>query len=316
MNRRAGAVRPRPKRSLGQNFLVDANLQRKIVAAALDDAGGACAPGQPVLEIGPGRGALTDHLARRDVRLFALELDDILAAALSARYADNPRVAVVHGDVLGLELPSVTGDWPATRVVGNIPYNITTPIVFRLLAPPCPKQIVLTMQAEVADRMLAGPGSKTYGALSVGVALSARAERLFAVPRTAFRPVPRVDSAVVRLTPLPASRTDPADARLGASARSRASVRTLVRAAFSWRRKQMGTILTRHPDLRFEPAVAARALESRSLPKRIRPEQLSPEDFAALAEALPLHGRDRLAERDRHEVRGRHEPPDRHAPRR
>ena len=282
---------------------MDANLQRKIAAAALDDldgSGGSSGPGklddpgelggrgQPVLEIGPGRGALTDHLARRDVHLYAVELDDVLAAALSARYAGNPRVAVVHGDVLRLDLPSITGDWPATRVVGNIPYNITTPILFRLLTPPCPKHVVLAMQAEVADRMLAGPGSKTYGALSVGVALIAPAERLFDVPRTAFRPVPRVDSTVVRLAPLPASRSVSENA-----ASSRAAVRILVRAAFSWRRKQIGTILTRHPDLRFAPAVAARALESRSLSTRIRPEHLSPDDFAALAEALPLHARGR-----------------------
>lgn len=292
MNRRAGTARPRAKRSLGQNFLVDANLQRKIVAAALDDMSGSSGPGepddtggpgQPVLEIGPGRGALTDHLARREVRLYAVELDDVLAAALIARYAGNPRVAVVHGDVLRLDLPSITGDWPATRVVGNIPYNITTPILFRLLTPPCPKQIVLATQAEVADRMLAAPGSKTYGALSVGVALAARARRLFDVPRTAFRPVPRVDSTVVRLAPLPASRYASEDV-----AASRRAVRVLVRAAFSWRRKQIGTILARHPDLGLTPQDAVRALESRSLSPRIRPEQLSPDDFAALAQALRL----------------------------
>lgn len=278
MNRRAraGTTRNRPKRSLGQNFLVDANLQRKIAAAALDGPGGS---GEPVLEIGPGRGALTDRLARRDVRLYAVELDDALAAALTDRYADNPRVVVVHADVLRVDLASLTGDWAATRVVGNVPYNIAVPIVFRLLAPPCPKEVVLTVQAEVADRMLAAPGSKTYGALSVGVALAARATRLFNVPRTAFRPVPRVDSAVVRLTPRSGSGPAPDEA-------SRDAVRALVRAAFSWRRKQMGTILTRHPDLRFDDDEARRALKSRSLPTRVRPEQLSPEDFAALAEAL------------------------------
>lgn len=273
MNRRAGGgARARPKRSLGQNFLVDANVQSKIVAAALE---GPVGPGAPVLEIGPGRGALTDRLARRDVRLCAVELDDALAAELTARYADNPRVTVLHDDVLRVDLASITGDWAGTRVVGNVPYNIVTPIVFRLLAPPCPKEIVLTVQAEVAARMLAGAGSKTYGALSVGVALAARAQRLFDVPRKAFRPVPRVDSTVVRLVPSPASHEA-----------SREAVRTLVRAAFSWRRKQIGTILTRHPDLRFAAAATARALESRSLPTRARPEQLSPEDFAALAEAL------------------------------
>lgn len=275
---------------------MDPNLQRKIVAAALDgpgksesaaDAGapaspvGPVGPGEPVLEIGPGRGALTDRLARRDVRLYAVELDDALAAALTARYADNPRVVVLHGDVLRVDLASVTDDWAATRVVGNVPYNIVTPIVFRLLAPPCPKEVVLTVQAEVAARMLAPPGSKTYGALSVGVALAARATRLFDVPRTAFRPVPRVDSTAVRLVPRSAPGRSASD-----DAVFRDAVRVLVRAAFSWRRKQMGTILTRHPDLRFAAGAVSRAMRSRSLPTRVRPEQLSPEDFAALAEAL------------------------------
>lgn len=272
----AGKAPGRPKRSLGQNFLVDANARRKIVAAALTG------PDGPVLEIGPGRGALTEALARRGVRLYAVELDDALAATLAARYAGDPRVDVVHGDVLRVDLAAVTGDWSATRVLGNIPYNITTPIVFRLLTPPCPSEIVIAVQSEVADRMLASPGSKTYGALSVGVALAARAKRLFNVPRTAFRPVPRVDSTVVRLTPLPASRSASKDA-----AAARTAARVLVRAAFSWRRKQIGTILARHPDLNLTPDTAARVLESRSLSPRTRPEQLSPDDFAALAQALP-----------------------------
>ena len=157
----------RPKRSLGQNFLVDPNLQRKIVAAV------GAGEDEPVLEIGPGRGALTEHLARRAVRLTAVELDDELAAALAERYEDNPRVGVVHGDILSLDLPALVPEWARTVVVGNIPYNITTPIVFRLLRLPYPSDIVLTVQAEVAARMLAGPGSRTYGALSVGVGIHA-----------------------------------------------------------------------------------------------------------------------------------------------
>lgn len=269
--RAAGA---RPKRSLGQNFLVDPNLQRRIADAAGGEAG------DPILEIGPGRGALTGHLARRRLRLWAVELDDRLAAALAARHAADPLVTVVHGDVLRLDLPALTGDWAATRVVGNIPYNITTPIVFRLLSPPCPLQIVMTVQAEVAARMLAGPGSRTYGALSVGVSLHARAERLFRAPRQAFRPVPKVDSTVVRLTPHAPPRLAPQAA---------ARVRRLVRAAFSWRRKQMRTILLRHPEARAlggSGAAALAALEARGASAAARPEELAPEDFTALAEAL------------------------------
>ena len=172
-----------PKRSLGQNFLVDPNLQRKIAAAV------GAAEEEPVLEIGPGRGAITEHLAAAGVALTAVELDDDLAAALAERYGHDPRVRVVHGDILALDLRALAPDWAATRVVGNIPYNITTPIIFKLLELPCPADIVITVQAEVAARILAPPGSRTYGALSVGVAVHAVASKVCKVPRGAFRPV-------------------------------------------------------------------------------------------------------------------------------
>ena len=261
----------RPKRSLSQNFLVDPNLQRKIVGAV------GAGEDEPVLEIGPGRGALTEHLAQLGVRLTAVELDDELAAGLARRYEDNPRVDVVHGDILSLDLPALSPEWGRTVVVGNIPYNITTPIVFRLLRLPYPADIVLTVQAEVAARMLAGPGSRTYGALSVGVGIHANPSRVCKVPRTAFRPVPGVDSAVVRLTP----RSPP---RLTALEADR--VRVLTRAAFSWRRKQLGTILSRHPDLRLPRPYVHELLGERGLSPAVRPEQLSPEEFVELGMAL------------------------------
>ncbi|MDE2654730.1 MAG: ribosomal RNA small subunit methyltransferase A [Gemmatimonadetes bacterium] len=267
--RRTG--RGRPKRSLGQNFLVDPNLRRKIAAAV------GAGEGEPVLEIGAGRGALTDHLVQARVALTAVELDDELAPELAARYRHDPRTRVVHGDVLSLDLPNLTADWTATRVVGNIPYNITTPIIFKLLTSPFPADIVLTMQAEVAARILAGPGSRTYGALSVGVAVHAEATRVCRVPRGAFRPVPKVDSVALRITPRVPQEVDAAAAR---------RVRTLTRAAFSWRRKQLGKILHRHPDLRCAPADVERALAERSLLPSIRPEQLSADDYVALSRIL------------------------------
>ncbi len=265
--------RGRPKRSLGQNFLVDPNLRRKIAAAA------GAGEGEPVLEIGAGRGALTDCLVRTGAALTAVELDDELAAELAARHAHDPRVRIVHGDILSLDLPQLTADWAATRVLGNIPYNITTPIIFKLLRFPFPADIVLTVQAEVAARILAGPGSRTYGALTVGVAVHAAASRVCKVPRGAFRPVPRVDSVALRITPHSPQPIDAEAAR---------RVRTLTRAAFSWRRKQLGNILHRHPDLRCPSPAVERALEERSLPPAVRPEQLSPDDFIALSRALPL----------------------------
>lgn len=270
--------RRRPKRSLGQNFLVDPNLRRKIAGAVRAGAG------EPVLEIGPGRGALTGHLFDRGVRLTAVELDDELAADLARRYDGEPRVRVVHGDVLSLDLADLGGEWSETTVVGNIPYNITSPIIFHLLRLPYPRDIVLTVQAEVAARILADPGTRTYGALSVGVGVHARASRIRRVPRTAFRPIPRVDSAVVRITPRSPPWLTPAAA---------AAVRVLTRAAFSWRRKQLGTILLRHADLRCPRDLMEEALADLSLSPTVRPERLSPEDFVALAAALRLEDGDR-----------------------
>lgn len=261
----------RAKRSLGQRFLVSAPVQKRIVAA--------CGAGErdEVLEIGPGRGALTRHLVQTGARVVAVELDDQLADRLRADYRGNPAVRIVHGDVLREELPALAQRWSRTRVVGNIPYNITTPIVFRLLQPPCPADILLMVQAEVARRMTAPPGTKEYGALTVGVSLHARAERLFNVPGRAFRPLPRVESTVVRLVPRSPPALTPAETD---------RVRRFVRAAFSWRRKQLGTILRGHPDLRHARDAAATVAQSRSLDLALRPEQLAPEDFLALSAVL------------------------------
>ena len=264
-------MRRRAKRSLGQNFLVDPNLQRKIAAAV------GAVPGETVLEIGPGQGALTGHLAESGADVTAIELDDDLAAALAARYEDHPRVTIVHGDILKADLAALTPDWSRTRVAGNIPYNITTPIIFRLLRLPYPADIVLTVQAEVAARIMAGPGTKTYGALSVGVAVHARASRVCKVPRQAFRPVPRVESVAIRITPVSPPRLTAGEAE---------RVRVLTRAAFSWRRKQMGTILRRHPELRCPEVAVREALAERGLSPTLRPERLSPEDYVELSAGL------------------------------
>lgn len=262
----------RAKRSLGQNFLVDPNLQLKIV-----DALGA-GPGDEVLEVGPGRGALTRHLAGRVARLVLVELDDALAAELGRTYAGRSDVEVVHGNVLRVPLGDHVRDAARLRVVGNIPYNITTPILFRLLERPRPLEIVLTVQEEVADRIVAAPATRAYGALAVGVQCVATAERLFRVGRNAFRPVPKVDSAVVRIRPL---RPEP----LGRAEEER--LRTLVRAAFQWRRKQLGKILRDHPDLAVPPAQAEAMAAAVGVGLDVRPERLSPATFVELSSRLP-----------------------------
>jgi len=261
----------RAKRSLGQNFLVDPNLQRKIVSAL------GAGPEDEVLEIGPGRGALTRHLAGRVGRLVLVELDRSLARKLRDEYEDDAHVSVVEADILETELDRVTDDWVRTRVVGNIPYNITTPILFHLLSRPRPADIVLMVQREVADRMVASPGADGYGALTVGVQSVARAEFLFGVPRSAFRPVPRVSSAVVRVTPLHPAPLDAADER---------RLRRLTRAVFQWRRKQMQKTLRDHPDLSIPREAVAMTGEVLGVDLSRRPETFAPGDLVALARRL------------------------------
>lgn len=262
----------RAKRSLGQNFLVDENLQRKIVAAV--DA----PPGAEVLEIGPGRGALTRHLAGRVRRLVLVELDDDLARELAERYAGREDVQVVHADVLEVDLAGLCDDPSELLVVGNIPYNITTPIAFKLLERPRPRRIVLMVQDDVADRIVGPVGTKEYGALSVGIRTVAEVERLFKVGRGAFRPVPGVDSAVIRIRPFQPERL---------TTEQEAKLRVLVRAAFQWRRKQLRKILRDHPDLAYPRDVAEPAAAAAGVDLEDRPERIDPEQFVRLASALP-----------------------------
>ena len=262
----------RAKKSLGQNFLVDANLQRKIVSAL------GAGPGDEVLEVGPGKGALTRHLAGSVRRLVLVELDDVLAEGLRVAYEGRDDVVVVHGDVMRVPLDRLVDEPGALKVVGNIPYNITTPILFRLLERPRPAEIVLMVQEEVAQRIVASAGTGEYGALAVGVQSIATAERLFRVGRQAFRPVPGVESAVVRIRPF---RPEPL------SVDGEGRLRTLVRAAFQWRRKQMGKILREHPDLGMAPEAAEAAARDLGFHLQDRPERLPPALFIELSTRLP-----------------------------
>lgn len=270
-----GADAHRPKRSLGQNFLVDQNVQRKIVDAL--EAGA----GDVVVEIGPGRGALTRHLVGRVRRLVLVELDDDLAGSLKAAYGSRSDVEVVHSDILEVSVTNLVGgvaDAEGAKVIGNIPYNITTPILFHLLTRPRPREIVLMVQDDVAARIVAAPGGKEYGALSVGVRTVAEVERLFKVGRKAFRPVPRVDSAVIRVRPFRPARL---------SVEQERDLRDLVRATFQWRRKQLGKILREHPTLAYPAPVVRAAADQAQVLLTDRPERVTPEQFVALSAALP-----------------------------
>ena len=261
---------PRAKRSLGQNFLIDPNLQRKIVAA-LDPS-----PDDEVLEIGPGVGALTKHLAGTVRRLVLVELDNGLAARLREEFAGEPSVEVINEDVLDVPLERITADPARLKVIGNIPYNITTPILFSLLERrPRPAMIVLMVQREVADRILEKAGSKTYGALAVGVQAVADATRVLNVSRDAFRPVPDVMSSVVKIVPHAPPRLTTDD---------EAALRELTRAAFQQRRKQFQRILRDAYHLSVDEVEAVGRAAGMDLVQR--PETFSAQQFIDLARVL------------------------------
>jgi 16S rRNA (adenine1518-N6/adenine1519-N6)-dimethyltransferase len=246
--------------------------------------------GDTVLEIGPGQGALTRHLVGAVQRLILVELDDDLAAQLSAEFGGRQDVAVVHEDFMQVDLRNLVDDVSRLIVVGNIPYNITTPIIFRLLERPSrPRRVVLMIQKEVADRIVAPPGDGAYGALSVGVRTVATVERLFTVGRNAFRPVPRVDSAVIRIEPLVPPLLEPGE---------ELDVRELTRTLFSWRRKQLQKSLRTAPAYALDAAAVEEVAREAGIAADVRPEQLDPAQFVALARALRRLGRPRAGEED------------------
>jgi 16S rRNA (adenine1518-N6/adenine1519-N6)-dimethyltransferase len=183
-------------RRLGQHFLVRQAILERIAEAACP--GGAAENTGTVVEIGPGRGALTSHLLARAERVVAIEIDPVLVQYLRAKFRDEPRLTLVEADVLKADL----SQWGEIAVAGNIPYYITSPIVEKTLRLGGQlTRAVFLVQEEVAERLTARPGTRDYGFLSVQTQLLSTPELLFSVPAAAFRPPPKVDSAVVRLTP-------------------------------------------------------------------------------------------------------------------
>jgi 16S rRNA (adenine1518-N6/adenine1519-N6)-dimethyltransferase len=265
----------RAKRSLSQNFLVDPNVRRKIVAelgARADDE---------VLEVGPGHGELSDLLAGQVARLVLVEKDDRLAADLAVRFADRDDVQVVHGDALEADLAGLLGRDRAGLLISNLPYGITSPLIFRFFEMrPLPRRMVLLVQREVAERITAAEGNKVYGALSVGVQARADVRIAFRVGRRAFRPIPAVDSSVLLIEPRPEA----------ASPERLADLRMLTRVAFSQRRKQLGRILRSAPEYALPADEVERILAALGVSGRARPETLTPDQFLSLAASLRSAG--------------------------
>jgi 16S rRNA (adenine1518-N6/adenine1519-N6)-dimethyltransferase len=257
----------RPLKSLGQNFLVDNNIIDRIIHSA------DIKPQDCVLEIGPGRGALTGHLARKAGRLVLIEYDHALAAGLKECYADDPRVTVIDADILAVDLAAVLGDTAGWKVVANLPYNISTAVLFRLLeVRDRLARMILMLQKEVGDRLVAAPDCADYGVTTVLLGLWFDMRREFIVSPGCFHPRPKVDSAVLSFVPLPAARVKVGD---------EAVFRRVVKGAFGMRRKTLvnclkAAELTTIDDLR-------RILADCGIDGQRRGETLSLDEFAALS---------------------------------
>ena len=265
------------KKSLGQNFLTEPNILRKIVETAGIDEN------TNVIEVGPGIGALTEQLARNAAQVLAFEIDDRLLPVLQDTLAPYPNVTVVHQDVLEADLVKTTGevftkDLPI-KVVANLPYYITTPIMMHFLESDLPvAEMVVMMQREVADRISAAPGTKAYGSLTIAVQYYMEAKLAFIVPKTVFVPQPNVDSAILKLT----RRPTPAVAVTDEQAFFR-----LTKAAFQLRRKTLwNNLLHAYGKDDATKAWLTKSLEEADIDPNRRGETLSLAEFAALSNAL------------------------------
>jgi 16S rRNA (adenine1518-N6/adenine1519-N6)-dimethyltransferase len=254
---------PVVRKRFGQHFLHDPDSIERILAAV------GATPADRMLEIGPGQGVLTAGLLAAAHRLDAIEIDRDLAAGLATRFAGEALELHV-GDALKFDYAALAAQrGGALRVVGNLPYNISTPLLFRLLdAADAIQDLHVMLQKEVVDRMAAQPGAEDYGRLTVMLAPRLAIEKLFEVPPEAFHPPPRVQSAVVRLTVLETARFE-AGPRYA----------QLVASAFAQRRKTLRNSV--------RGLLSAGQIEACGIDPGIRPERLAPEQFAALARLLP-----------------------------
>ena len=249
-----------PKKSLGQHFLTDRGMIEMIVLAVNPQ------PGDRLVEIGPGQGAITLPLLRKHGELTAIEFDRDLHAPLQAAAREHGTLHLVQGDVLGVDFTALAGDGQI-RLVGNLPYNLSSPILFHALDhAPAIRDMHFMLQKEVVERMAAGPGSKVFGRLSVMLQAYCAVTPLFIVPPGAFMPAPKVDSAVVRLVPKPADKVEVIDHRTFAN---------VVRAAFGQRRKTLRNALNGVAD----PA----RIEAAGLRADARAEQVEVTGFVRLA---------------------------------
>lgn len=258
----------RPKKHYGQHFLHERGIIERIVAAIAPQ------PGDRIVEIGPGEGALTLPLLDAARTLTAIELDAELIDPLRVAAQSRGKLTIIHADVLEVDFTALAGAGKL-RLAGNLPYYVSSPILFHCLEHArAITDMVFMLQKEVVDRMAASPGSKTYGRLSVMLQLACKVEPLLRVPPGAFRPPPQVESAVVRLVPHAA----PLDSQV-----DHAKVEAIVRAAFGQRRKTLANALSGVLD--------SEAIRAAGIDPRARAETLSPAQYVQLAGADLQHSR-------------------------
>lgn len=260
------------QKKFGQNFLIDTHVLDKIIAAA------GVTKEDCVLEIGPGIGTMTQYLAESARHVVAVEIDSNLIPILKETLAGYDSVTIIRDDILKVDINRITEEYNSGRpikVVANLPYYITTPIIMGLFEGMVPiDNITVMVQKEVADRMQVGPGSKDYGALSLAVQYYAEPYIVANVPPNCFMPRPSVGSAVIRLT---RHKNPPVDVR------DPLLMFRLIRASFNQRRKTLQNGLNNSPEIPFSKEQIAAAIESLGLGASVRGETLSLEQFAALS---------------------------------
>lgn len=265
-----------PRKKLGQNFLVDGNVLNKIADSC------AISNEQYVVEIGPGLGGLTQELARRSRGVLAVEVDRSLEPILSPLMEENPNIRILWQDILKVDIEAELKKAFALEMIlpyqvcANIPYNITTPIIFQLLET-CPHMqfATLMMQKEVGERLAAVPGTKAYGRLTLTAAYFADMQHIMTVSRNCFHPKPEVDSVVLRITPRHSKKVYIKDETL---------FKNYVNAAFQKRRKTILNITSDFFDIGKEEV--AQKFKALGLQSNLRPENLSLEDMASLLNAF------------------------------
>ncbi|MCD8091138.1 MAG: 16S rRNA (adenine(1518)-N(6)/adenine(1519)-N(6))-dimethyltransferase RsmA [Clostridiales bacterium] len=261
------------KKNFGQNFLIDERVLEKIINA------GNISEDDVVLEIGPGIGTLTQAIARKAKTVIAVEIDRTLIPILEETLSNFDNIRLINEDILRVDIRALSEEYGRPlKVIANLPYYITTPIIMNILEREYPvSEIVVMIQKEVAMRMQAQPGTKDYGSLSVVTGYYAKAYLAANVPKNCFMPRPNVDSAVIRLAPYD---------RKPFEAENSEKFFKFIKAAFSQRRKTLVNCMASSPDFKYTKEEFSALLKAKGYDERIRGEALALSDFAAIYEAM------------------------------